>query len=569
MKQTLWKQFLPLISVFFFWGFVGAGNSLLIPVFKKYFILSQFQAQLVEWAFYAAYFVGSLIFFFISLKTDILQIFGYKKTLAAGLSLSALGAFLFYPAAATANFWMFLFALFTVGLGFSVQQIVANPLAIKMGSPETGSHRLTLAGAINSLGTTIAPIILGVAIFGSTPKIDTKPDTSAKGILTEAYVELSKELQANKKELLSFNTSNEEIKESSIQRIETIQEKIGVELLEVKNGTTESSVLEKKQDEIKKEAAQIIYPKKFIVNKLSLVRTPFIILGISFLLVAIFLLYSRIENPEKVLVDKSLEKETFSIVKYPQLILGMIAIFVYVGTEVTIASNLPALLHTAEFGSILEQNIAPFISLYWGSLMIGRWNGSMNVFKTSPIVSAVLKCIVPIIAFSIIVFANLAGGKNISWQYLFPWITFFIIMSYIAGKKPGKTLLIFGISGVLMMLIGMFYPDKLMAQYFLIAGGLFCSVLWPAIFDLSIAGLGKHTGKASSFLIMMIIGGGLIPLIQGKICDLDAMYPEGIVGLSYTHFSYIVPALGFVYLAVFGFITPKILKTKGVYDVVS
>ena len=173
-QQTKWSQFLSLIVVFFFWGFVAASNDILIPVFKKWFVLSQVQSQLVAWAFYVAYFVGSVFFFTISLKSDILQKFGYKKTLAVGLVISAIGAFLFVPAAAAANFWFFLAALFIVGLGFSVQQIVANPLAIKMGSPETGSHRLTLAGGINSLGTTIGPILVGIALFGMGNKDESK-----------------------------------------------------------------------------------------------------------------------------------------------------------------------------------------------------------------------------------------------------------------------------------------------------------------------------------------------------------------------------------------------------------
>ena len=106
-EQTKWSQFISLIIVFFFWGFVAASNDILIPVFKKWFILSQVQSQLVAWAFYVAYFVGSLVFFIISLKSDILQKYGYKKTLAFGLILSAIGAFLFIPAASAASFWFF------------------------------------------------------------------------------------------------------------------------------------------------------------------------------------------------------------------------------------------------------------------------------------------------------------------------------------------------------------------------------------------------------------------------------------------------------------------------------
>jgi fucose permease len=137
-------------------------------------------------------------------------------------------------------------------------------------------------------------------------------------------------------------------------------------------------------------------------------------------------------------------------------------------------------------------------------------------------------------------------------------------MSFIGGKNPGKTLMIFGISGMIMMFLGLIYPDKEIAKYFFISGGLFCSIMWPSIFDLAIAGLGKNTGKASSFLVMMILGGGIIPLIQGYICDFDLTSKGGIMGITWTHFSYVIPILCFSYLAFYGFISPKILKKQGI-----
>ncbi|MEG2510218.1 MAG: MFS transporter, partial [Chryseobacterium sp.] len=228
-------------------------------------------------------------------------------------------------------------------------------------------------------------------------------------------------------------------------------------------------------------------------------------------------------------------------------------------------SNLPALLHTKEFGGVLEHNIAPFVSLYWGSLMIGRWNGSINVFNMSKNTVNILKFVVPFIAFAIIIIANTLSGKDVSSFYIYGfWIIAFIIMSFLGGKNAGKTLMIFGIAGVSMMLIGLVYPDKEIAKYFFISGGLFCSIMWPSIFDLAIAGLGKNTGKASSFLVMMILGGGIIPLLQGYICDFDKVNKEGILGITWTHFSYVIPVLCFVYLAFYGFITPKILKKQGI-----
>lgn len=478
--QTKWGQFISLIIVFFFWGFVGSANDILIPVFKKVFTLSQVQSQLVAWAFYAAYFVGSIIFFLVSLKIDVLQKFGYKKTLSAGLILSAIGSFLFVPAATMESFPFFLTALFTVGLGFSIQQIVANPLAIKMGSPSTGAHRLTLAGGVNSFGTTIGAILLAIALFG---------------------------MGDNKKTALSLED----------------------------------------------------------------IKLPFIILGLAFIVVAIFMNFSKIENPAKLEEAKIKHAhEKFNILDYPQLYLGMLAIFIYVGTEVTIISNLPALLKTSEFGSIMEDAISPFIALYWGSLMIGRWNGGVNVFNTSKMANIALKFIVPALGFGVIIGANIFAGHDVSAFYIYPiWILIFIAVSFIGGKNAGKTLMLFGISGLLMMLIGLVCPDTEIAAFFLISGGLFLSIMWPSIFDLAIAGLGKNTGKASSFLIMMILGGGIIPLLQGSICDIDLTSPNGIFGITWTHFSYIVPLIGFAYLGFYGFYCPKILKKQGINHIES
>jgi FHS family L-fucose permease-like MFS transporter len=100
-------------------------------------MLSQVQSQLVAWAFYVAYFVGSIIFFLVSLKVDVLQKFGYKNIICWFITFCI---WFFYVCSCTMEFSFFLTALFTVGLGFSIQQIVANPLAIKMGSPYWCTH---------------------------------------------------------------------------------------------------------------------------------------------------------------------------------------------------------------------------------------------------------------------------------------------------------------------------------------------------------------------------------------------------------------------------------------------
>ena len=167
-----------LVTVFFFWGFIAASNGVFIPFCKTYFQIDQFQSQLVDFAFYGAYYFGALILFILSNSKgkDIMNMWGYKNGIIYGLLLSCLGAVAMYPAVLGANpgdsdvFYYVLGALFVVGLGFSLQQTAANPFAVSLGAPEKGAHRLNLAGGVNSLGTTIGPIVVALILFGTTPK---------------------------------------------------------------------------------------------------------------------------------------------------------------------------------------------------------------------------------------------------------------------------------------------------------------------------------------------------------------------------------------------------------------
>ena len=170
-KQALYT----LVIVFFFWGFIAASNGVFIPFCKKYFSLDQFQSQLIEFAFYGAYYVGALFLFVYSSisNKNILNIWGYKSTIIKGLLLSTIGAVSMVLAVnggepgQSNTFVYILGALFIVGLGFSLQQTAANPFAISLGDESTGSHRLNLAGGINSFGTAIGPIVVSLALFGT------------------------------------------------------------------------------------------------------------------------------------------------------------------------------------------------------------------------------------------------------------------------------------------------------------------------------------------------------------------------------------------------------------------
>lgn len=455
-----------IISVFFFWGFVAASNGVLIPILKQHFTLSQFESQLVDTAFYIAYFVGSLVYFiWSSMFGDPFNKYGMKSGLVGGLIVSAIGALLFVPAVSTNQYMFFLVGLFVIAFGFSMLQIVANPFVINLGDPSKGSFRLNLAGSINSLGTSIGPVVFGFVMFGS----------AANSAVTSS---------------------------------------IHIEDL----------------------------------------KMPFLILSIILLLVAAFLAFSKLPTPA---LDE-IKETSLGALKYPQLVWGMVAIFVYVGVEVAIGSNLGALLEDKAIKGIQVNQVAKYVSLYWGSLMIGRWTGAINVFKMSKTVKRILNVVIPFVAFAVVLFFNNIREGNVNDLFIYGiWILVFIVANFMAQEKPARTLIIFGLAASIMMLIGLFTTGDI-ALYSFMSGGLFCSVMWPCIFNLAIAGLGKYTNQGSSLLISMILGGALIPPLQGKLAA-----PE-ILGI---HQSYWVPVICFLFLAWYGFHVRNILKKQGInYD---
>ena len=465
-KKTNWGQFVPLITVFFFWGFVAASNDILIPVFKKAFNLSQGESQLVSVAFYVAYTVGSLIYMFISkaIKQDLVNRIGYKNGLIVGLLISASGTLLFYPAANMSSFPLMITGLFILGLGFSLQQIVANPLAIEVGPTETGSQRLTMAGGINNLGTTIGPLIVAFAIFGS-----------ATASNTEASIES--------------------------------------------------------------------------------VKIPYMVLGGAFVLVAILLKFSSLPQVTPTLKEEPADivpgEHRDSALKFPQLVLGMIAIFVYVGVEVSTASNLPAYMENSLGFS--TKDIAPYVSLYWASLMIGRWTGAVEAFDISAGAKKILRFLAPYLAFGVFLLVNAIAKHDLSHFYIYGLVILVMIACDIASKgNPARMLLIFSLGGIAALITGML-TSGMTSVYAFTSVGLFCSTLWPCIFALAINGLGKHTNQGSGFLIMMIMGGGIISWLQGMLADYTNI-----------HFSYIVGVLCFSYLVFYAIRVTKILKNQGI-----
>ena len=243
--------------------------------------------------------------------------------------------------------------------------------------------------------------------------------------------------------------------------------------------------------------------------------------------------------------------------KYPQLIYGMLGIFVYVGVEVTIDNNFGALLKTPGYFNEMgldESKISKYISLYWGSLMIGRWTGAVSVFNLKGMAKTIAMIVVPFIAFAVILFVNFLYGNDITDLLPYSVCVLIAIAAFFYGQeKPVKTLITVSVLAMVSMLIGVL-TTGLISVYAFMAGGLFCSVMWPCIFSLGVGGLRKYTSQGSALLIMMILGGAIIPPFQGTLGDI------GTIGI---HYSYIIAAVCFGILALIALKLKSILKAQG------
>ena len=600
MKKTNFSALGTLTIVFFFWGFIAAGNSVFIPFCKNYFHLDQFQSQLVDFAFYGAYYLGALFLFILGSISgkDFIGKWGYKKSIVFGLLFSALGATAMIFAVYGNTFSGMLIGLFIVALGFSLQQTAANPFAISLGDPATGSTRVNLGGGVNSFGTMIGPLIVAFALFGSSAAVTDEMIEqldlikviilyAVVGILfiaAAAIFGLSKavpsgvideKFEPSKKALRSllimtglliviFTPVFSSYSSKEAKQIVQYENKLGainarvdslniiiapaLKSIQLKIKNIDMSMLkETNRKIILSETDSKSIQLKIKNLKQPLEKTRMMWLFIALAVVIGSLLFTNIAA--------SSNPDGWGAMRYPQLVLGMLAIFIYVGVEVAIGSNLGELLKQAQFGGKKSSEIAPYISMYWGSLMIGRWAGAISAFNFRSTTKKLLTFLIPLIAFGVILLTNTIAKYDVSQLYYYIiCVLIQIIAFYFVGDKPAKSLFVFGVLGALAMLLGIFSTGNI-AVFAFLSGGLFCSILWPCIFTLSIAGLGKYTSQGSAFLIMMILGGGIIPPIQGKLADL--------IGIQA---SYIIPGIGFAYLALFAILVERTLKKQGLTD---
>ena len=470
-------------TLFFMWGFLTCLNDILIPHLKSIFDLSYAQTMLVQTAFFGSYFIFSIP------SAKLIDWIGYQRSMVVGLLTMGVGAFLFVPAASVPSYPLFLGALIVLAAGITCLQVAANPYVTVLGRPETASSRLNLTQAFNSLGTFLAPFFGGILILSAAAK------------------------------------SIEEIRAMAPDALQAYR-----------------------------------------VHEAATVKSPYVGLGIALVVLAIAIGLFKLPKIEHA-QHKVGEKVQDSIWKHPNLIFGAIAIFVYVGGEVSIGSFLVNYFHEPNIGALPEKIGANFVSFYWGGAMLGRFIGSnylggakaKHMWLWSTFAVALLLLSYPL--GNSLPAGYVPGAPNLMFL---EWLVFAgrplfamvavaaaaiaIVATLKGGHAKAPTGLLLGICAIatsLLVAISMLSNGHL-AMWSIILVGFFNSIMFPSIFTLGVAELGPLTGDGSGLLIMAIVGGAIIPWLQGAIADK--------IGI---HHAFFVPVICYLYILFYALIGSK------------
>lgn len=367
-------------ALFFIFGGITSLNDIVMPKLQELFTLSHAQANLVNSAFFLAYLFFSLP------AAAIVRRAGYMRTASIGLATMTLGCLLFIPASQSAAFGMFLLALFVLGAGITIVQVVANPLISLLGPAHTAPSRLTFAQAFNSLGTTIFPRVGSTLILGGLAGVSA---ASLSGPALDAY---------------------------------------------------------------RMEASRTI------------VHT-YIVLAVALLVIA-GVVWTRRNRLQEEQDQSGSMFHALSLLSRPRFAFGALCIFLYVGAEVTIGSNLVVYLAQPDVWNVPHQVAGNYVPFYWGGALLGRFVGS-----------AILRVV-----------------------------------------SPGKVLATVGAAAIALILVSA-NASGAVAGWALIAVGLTNSIMFPTIFSLASQGLGKRAADGSGVIATAIVGGAVVPPLYGLLAD--------------------------------------------------
>ncbi len=267
-------------------------------------------------------------------------------------------------------------------------------------------------------------------------------------------------------------------------------------------------------------------------NGADSVKIPYLCFAGVFLLLAVFFKFAHLPN----FANKEHISRGAGPLKYPHVVLGMLAIFMYVGGEVSVGSMIINYLGLPNLGGLKHEAASKFLAFYWGGLMIGRFMGAFALSDVRKQVRHGLVVLVPVLAFAAI---WLLSGRENALHYG-PMLAVLVVAFFLGEASAHRMLVLFSLIIMGLLLTGMAASGET-AKWAVLGVGLFCSVMWSNIFALVLEGLGPLKSQASSLLIMAVLGFALVPPLQGFFAD-----KMGV------QFSFIVPMGAFAYIAFYG-----------------
>lgn len=397
-QQSVLMPMFIIGTLFFIYGFVTWLNGALIPFLKIICELNEFQALFVTFAFYIAYTVMAFPMSFLLKK------FGYRDGMAIGLAIMVVGALLFIPAAYTANYGIFLAALFVLGTGMTILQTASNPYVVHCGPVESAAMRISIMGLINKGAGVIVPLVFTTMVL------------SGMGEFSET----------------SLAALNESAREARISEM----------------------------------SGRLVM--------------PYVYMALVLAVLAAMIRYSKLpdlefENDEKV------QDPNVNILHFPQVVLGAIALFAYVGVEVIAGDTIGLYgsnLGVANFTALTSYTMVFMVFGYIiGVVAIPKYLSQQNALLGSAIAGCL--CIVGVVFSS----TESTAIANVLW----------------------------GWSGIPVI------PDSVT---FVALMGMAHALVWPAVWPLALDGIGKFTAQGSALLIMGICGGAILPLAFGKLAHI-------------------------------------------------
>ncbi|KSA12232.1 L-fucose:H+ symporter permease [Maribacter dokdonensis] len=421
VAKSVLVPFILITSLFALWGLANDMTNPMVRGFQKVLELSNKQASLVQLAFYGGYFTMAIP------AALFVNKYSYKKGVLLGLALYAIGALLFYPAAAYESYPFFLSALYVLTFGLAFLETTSNPYILSMGAEETATRRLNFAQMFNPMGSILGLLVAQNFVLGALQS----DDTTADGVPI-------------------FDTLNESAK----------------------------AVIR--------------------TSDLEIIRNPYVLLGLVVLI--FFVLISVVKMPQnkhqeaKVVFKDSIKR----LWKQPKFAFGVVTQAFYVGAQIMC------------------------------------WTYVYQYAETLAI-----------------------DAKSAVWYGLAGYIVFLvgrtIGTALMAKIDSGKLLMLFGLGGMLTLLGAIFLPGML-GIYSLVATSLFMSIMFPTIYGIALEGQGEDAKFGAAFLVMAIVGGALLPFLQGYMLDLGGVGYEDITifGVTEMRFSFVLSLICLGVVAFYG-----------------